>query len=64
MIKGAKNSWRGGRMEGFSFNGKGIRKRAILNLPTLTRFTSALFNSGPHMSIFAEIGIHNHTVGE
>lgn len=41
MIKGPKNSRRGGRVEGFCFNGRGIRKRAILNPPILTRFTSA-----------------------
>lgn len=33
-------------MEGFCFNGRGIRKRAMLNPPILTRFTSALSNDG------------------
>lgn len=33
-------------MEGSCFNGRGIRKRAILNPPILTRLTSALCNDG------------------
>lgn len=35
MIKGAKNSQRGVRMEGFCFNDMEIAERAILNLPIL-----------------------------
>lgn len=53
MIKGTKNSQRQGRMERFCFNKRGIRERMILNLPILTRFTSALCNS--------HVGLTRHT---
>lgn len=64
-------------MEGFCFNGRGIRKRAILNPPIRKRFTSALCNDGStdrvshashthtvqtQMNIFAQMQKHNHTL--
>lgn len=65
-------------MEGFCFNSRRIRKRAILNPPLLTRFTSVLFNDGSTdrvshaftdtystnttVYIFAHIQKHSHTL--